>query len=384
MTTPLTTSFSNSNSTGQAGWFKPSLLTVMPVLALSLSACHKAPTPEAQARAAAAKPAPVVVKGATAAVVERVFPRFLRVTGQLGARNDAVVAADSTGRVVAAPVERGSVVKAGDVLAQLDERQPKFSLAEAVASTAMARARLALARNEVERNKPLVEKKAVAEADYQKLLTEQAAREAELASSEARQALAQKTLDDCVIRAPFGGVVAERSVEPGVYVRADSAIARVVDLSTLRLVLNVPETEVGGLLVGQPVEFTTAAYPDKTFTGTLKFLGAAMREASRDLVVEAEVPNPDGHLRPGFFSDARIRLREEKVVAVPADALRIEGSRRKAFVVEKDNTISERLVEVGDTRENFTEIRRGVAAGETVLVKPAAEATDGARHDGTP
>lgn len=382
MTTPLTTSF--SKSTGQAGRFKPSLFTGMIALGLSLSACHKAPSPEEQAKAAAAKPAPVVVKGPTAAVVERVFPRFLRVTGQLGARNDAVVAADSTGRVVAAPVERGSVVKAGDVLAQLDERQPKFSLAEAVASTAMAKARLALASNEVERNKPLVEKKAVAEADYQKLLTEQAAREAELASSEARQALAQKTLDDCVIRAPFGGVVAERSVEPGVYVRADSAIARVVDLSTLRLVLNVPETEVGGLQAGQAVEFTTAAYPDKTFTGTLKFLGAAMREASRDLVVEAEVPNPNGHLRPGFFCDARIRMREEKTTAVPADALRIEGSRRKAFVVEKDNTISERLVEVGDTRENFTEIRRGVTVGETVLVKPAAEATDGARHQGAP
>lgn len=375
----MTTSPMNSfrSHIGQA-CLKPSLLA----LALALSACHKAPTPEEQAKAAAAKPAPVVVKGATAPAEERTFPRFLRVTGQLGARNDAVVAADSTGRVVAAPVERGSVVKAGDVLAQLDDRQPKLSLAEAVASTAMAKARLSLARNEVERNKPLVEKKAVAEADYQKLLTELAAREAELASSEARQAVAQKTLDDCVIRTPFAGVVAERNVEPGEYVRADSAVARVVDLATLRLVLNVPETEVGGLQAGQAVEFTTAAYAEKTFTGTLKFLGAAMREASRDLVVEAEVPNTDGHLRPGFFCDARIQLREEKALAVPVDALRIDGSRRKAFVVEKDNKISERLVEVGDTREGFTEIRRGVSAGEKVLAKPAPEATDGALYEG--
>ena len=221
----------------------------------------------------------------------------------------------------------------------------------------------------------------MADADYQKLLTEVAAREAELAASEARQALAQKTLDDCVIRALFGGVVAERMVEPGEYVKADSPVARVVDLSTLRLVLSVPETEVGALVIGQVVEFTTAAFPAQRFTGKLKFLGATMREASRDLVIEAAVDNAESKLRPGFFCDARILLREEKAVAVPEGALRIEGSRRKVFVITKDNTISERLVETGETREGFTEIGRGVAAGEPLLAKPSAEAADGLRFE---
>jgi len=208
-----------------------------------------------------------------------------------------------------------------------------------------------------------------------------AAHAAELASAEARQAQAQKTLDDSVIRAVFGGTVAERMVEAGEYVQASSAVARVVDLETLRLVLNVPETEVGNLEVGQAVEFTTPAFPGKTFTGTLKFLGATMREASRDLIIEAEVANKEGKLRPGFFCDARIKLREEKAVAVPTEALRIEGSRRKAFVVTKENTISERLVEIGETRDGFTEIRRGVTNGETVLAKPVPEAADGVRYE---
>lgn len=355
---------------------KRTSLILLLAVAYWLVSCQKA-APEAAA-APAPKAAPAPVKGSTAKAAERAFPRFLRVTGQLTGLHDAVVAADSTGRVLTAPVERGSIVKAGDVLATLDDRQAKLVLAEANAAAELAKSRLALAKNEQERNKPLAEKKAVADADYQKLLTEVTAYEAEVAGAVSRQEQAQKTLDDSVIRAVTGGVVAERMVDPGEYVRVDSAVARVVDQSTMRLVLNVPETEVGGLEIGQTVEFTTAAFPGQTFKGKLKFLGAAMREASRDLVIEASVDNADGKLRAGFFCDARILMREEKAVAVPEDALRIEGSRRKVFVVTQDTqTLSERLVEVGETRDGFTEIRRGVAKDETVLVKPPAEAADG-------
>ena len=346
-------------------------------LAVLLAACDKKP----EATPATTQPAKKVVapvKGSTATITERAVPRFLRVTGQLIGRNDAVIAADAMGKVLEAPVERGSVVKAGDALVKLDERQARLALAEAEASLELAKSRLLLAKNEQERNAPLAQKRAIAEADFQKLVTDTTAREAEVAASAARRDMTQKTLTDSVIRAPFAGVVAERMVEPGEYVKADSPVARVVDLATLRLVLNVPETEVGALVVGQTVEFTTAAFPARTFTGTLKFLGAAMREASRDLVVEAAVENTDGSLRPGFFCDARIRLSEEKAAVMPVEALRVEGSRRKVFVIEKNNTLSERLVEVGDTREGFVEIRRGAAKGESVLLQPGPDATDGA------
>lgn len=350
----------------------PSLILL--ALSVGLAACHK--PPQAKAPAIPAKPA-VTIEGATADASEHTFPRYLRVTGQLTGKNDAVIAADATGRVLTAPVERGSVVKAGDVLATLDDRQAKLSLAEADAAVKLANSRLALARNEQERNKPLAEKKAVADADYQKLVTEVSAHEADLAASEARRDLAQKAIDDGTIRAVFSGVVAERMVEPGEYVRQDSPVARVVDTSELRLVLNVPETQVGVLEAGRTVEFYTAAYPGETFKGSLKFLGAAMREAARDLVVEAVVDNSAGKLRPGFFCDARIFLKEASNVSVPDKALRVDGTRRKVFVVTPENTLSERLVEVGETREGFTEIRRGLKSGEKVLLNPSPEAADG-------
>lgn len=343
------------------------------LVAMLATACGKKPAAVAPEKKAAA-----AVKGRTATIAEREVPRFLHATGQLIGRNDAEIAADAVGKVMEAPVERGTEVAAGDVLVKLDDRQAKLGLAEAEAALEMAQARLLLAKNEQERNAPLAKNRAIAEADFQRLRTDTTARDADVAAAAARRDMARKTLTDSVIRAPFAGVVAERMVEPGEYVKADSKVARVVDLATLRLVLNVPETEVGRLAAGQTVEFTTAAFPGRTFKGTLKFLGAAMREASRDLVVEAEVENRDGLLRPGFFCNARIRLSEEKAAVAPAEALRGEGSRRRLFVVAKNNTLSERLVEIGETIEGFVEIRRGAATGETVVLQPGADAVDGA------
>ena len=356
--------------------FASSVLIVISMLALA--ACEKKPDAsalpvEAEVPVRELKP----VRGATVEASGHSFPRFLRVTGQLAAKSDSIVAADSPGKVVEASVERGSVVKAGDVLARLDDRQPRLTLEEATAAVDVAKTRLELATHEQKRNQPLAESKVIADSDYQRLLTEVTARRAEVAANTARRDQAQKMLDDCLIRTPFAGVVAERAVDVGEFVGPGSPVARVVESAELRLVLNVPETEVAGLVVGQKVEFTTAAFTDRQFVGTLKYIGAAMREISRDLVVEAMVDNAKGELRPGFFCDARILLREEKAVSVPLKAVRVDGTKRKVFVIQKDQTLSERLVEVGETRDGRIEIRRGLKAGESLLAAPDMEAADG-------
>lgn len=357
-------------------------LRIFAALLPLMAACER----EKEAPSASAEPvkAAVVISDRTAKAEMHAFPRFLRVTGQLAAKSDSIVAADTAGKVVAVEVERGSVVAKGDVLARLDERQPRLMLAEATAAVKLATSRLTLAQHEQERNEPLAEKKAIADSTYQLLLTEVLAREAEVAASTARRDQAQKMLDDCTIRTPFAGVVAEKAVDPGEYVGPGVPVARVVESSTLRLVLNVPETEVASLAEGQKVEFTTAAFAERHFEGVLKYLGAAMREISRDLVVEALVDNADGTLRPGFFCDARILLSEEKALGVPEKALRLDGSRRKIFVIESGGTLGERLVDVGEARGGFMEIRRGVKVGETVLLEPGPEAADGLKFEPAP
>ena len=343
-------------------------------IGLTLIGCSKPAAKTTAEQAAAKTVAPVTVK--TAVADEKLMPRFLRLTGQITAAEDAAVAADATGKVVETPVERGSIVKAGDVLVQLDNRTAALNLAEAEANVAQSQSKLTLAQSEVTRNEPLSKMKAIADTEFTRIKADRDASVASLAAAEARRDMAKKSLDDAFIRAPFAGTVAERMVTKGEYVRVDSQVARIVDLQSLRLVVNVAEPDVGNVRNGQKIEFSVSSFPGEIFTGTVKFIGAAVREGSRDLQVEAEVLNADGKLKPGFFAEARLVLPEKKAITIPVNALRVDGARRKIWVVEKDQ-LSERLVEVGETQNDQIEIRRGVQKGEAVVLSPGADAADG-------
>lgn len=323
----------------------------------------------------ASTPAPVIGVQ-LAPVVERPIQRHLRVTGQLEGMRDARVAADTTGKVREAAFERGSTVEAGAVLVRVDDRSASLSLQESEAALALANARLQLARGEVARHAPLVGSKAIAEADFRRMEADLAVREADVLAVTARRDLARKALEDAAVRAPFAGIVAERMAEPGEMLRPESVVARLVEVSRLRLVLNIPETAAGEVREGQSVAFTVAALPGAAFQGTVRHVGAAVRRSARDLVVEAVVDNHDGRLRPGYFADARIASAETRGLAVPAAALRTEGTRRSVFVVAAD-TAEERLVEVGDAGDGWVEVRRGLTASDKVVVASDAPLSDG-------
>ena len=144
----------------------------------------------------------------------------------------------------------------------------------------------------------------------------------------------------------------------------------------LRLVVNIAETDVAKIHSEQAVSFTVPAFPDATFEGKVKFLGAALRETARDLAVEAEVINKNGLLKPGMFAEGRLVLSEEPCLTVPSKALRLDGKAHKLFVV-KDGTVDERIVEIGETKGDSVEIRQGVSLGESVVLAPGADAADG-------
>jgi len=313
-----------------------------------------------------------------APVVERSIARHLRVTGQLEGMRDARVAADTAGKVREAAFERGAMVAAGAILVRVDDRSPSLSLQEAEAALALANARLQLARSEVERHAPLVGSKAVAEADFRRMQADLAVREADVLAVTARRDLARKSLEDSVVRAPFAGIVAERLAEPGEMLKPDSVVARIVEVSRLRLVLNVPEASAGEVKEGQAVAFTVAALPGFNFHGIIRHVGAAVRRSARDLVVEAEVDNRDGRLRPGYFADAKITSKESPGLVVPAVALHGDGSRRSVFVVASD-AAEERLVEVGESGDGWVEVRRGLSAKDRVVT-----GSDGPLSDGVP
>ncbi len=340
---------------------------------LVLAGCHR--TPGADTGALTAEGAPVAVK--TVVARQQDVARYLRVTGELRANVDSTVAADAVGKVLEAPVERGATVRAGDVLAKLDTRSAELALREAEAAVKQAQSALDLARAELERNTPLAAMKAVADTDLQRLRAQVKGGEANVAAAEARRDTARKAVDDAVIRAPFDGQIVERLVEPGTYVRPDSPVARLVDIRRLRLVIDVPEPVVPLLRDGQRATFTVAAHPGQTFTATVTRRSPALRQGSRDVLVEADVDNSDQRLLPGMFAEGRLVLPSQPGVVVPVAAVHTKGPLQSLFVVD-DGHVVERLVEPGEPDDGWLEIPSGVKEGEPVVVDPPPDLTDGA------
>jgi membrane fusion protein (multidrug efflux system) len=342
----------------------------------TLAACEVA-TSNAQTKPAPTEPA---VSVTTSAVGTRALPRTLTLTGTLTASRESAVAADVTGKVAETYVERGSRVRAGTPLVRLDRRQAALVEAEAQSQAAAARSQAALASTECARADKLFAEGAInqAEHDRARAQCESALQSAQAAS--AREQLAGKTVGDLIVKAPFDGVVGDRFVNQGEYVRPDSRVATVVQLGELRLELGVPENALAAFTTGTTVRFKVPAYPDETFTGKVRFVGTSVRRATRDLLVEAVVVNKDERLRPGMFAVAELQLGQATLPVVPKTALRSDerAGTDRVFVVA-DGRLIERLVHKGPVEGDVVAIQAGITAGERVVTAPAANLRDGLR-----
>ncbi len=214
-------------------------------------------------------------------------PHVIRLTGTLRGDREADLAANAAGRVLSTSVERGEQIKPGQVLAKLDTRAASLSATEARAQAASTRAQEEQARAECKRYEELKGKGAISDMEYQERVTQCRMLPFNLQAASARAALAAQNVGDGLIRAPFAGVVTERYVEVGQFVRQDTRVVSIVSVDPLRLEIAVPETHVAHVVQGAELTFTVASYPGKTFDGKVKFVSGALRPATRDLVVEA-------------------------------------------------------------------------------------------------
>ena len=358
--------------------------------------------------------APVPVSAVEA--VERPIPRFIRATGTLMAEEQADVAAETAGRVVAAPIERGTPVTQGAELVRLSPTETDAQLKEAEANAAQLEARLGitaggafdvnevpevqnakataeLAQSEFARIKSLLDQRVVSQSEYDQRRTQaEAARQQYeaakngaaqqyqmLQAARARVALARKAFADTVVRAPFNGVVAQRLVAAGDYVTKGMKIAIVVRVNPLRVQLTVPEQAIAAMAPGQPVNFEVDAYPGRQFEGTIKYVSPALQAEQRALTVEALVPNANGVLKPGLFATARIEQPSKTpAVLVPAGAVQTSAGTSRVYVVSGDH-VEERIVTTGDTVGDLVEITKGLKTGERVATQNLARLADGTR-----
>ena len=319
------------------------------------------------------------VKIESVAVAERDVPRFLTLTGTLVANQKADVAADTMGKVQRTYVERGSFVGKGELLAIVDARSAALTQAEASAEARAAKARSEQAKADCERSARLFQEGSISKAEHERQGAQCEASQWSNRAAEARAGQAGRALGDSSVRAPFSGIVMERLVTAGEYVRPDTRVVTLVEIDKLRLELTVPESAVGNITEGQTVSFRLASFGDREFPAKVQYIGPAVRRASRDLVVEAILDNPDHKLRPGMFATAKVALGTASMPVVPLTALREEGSARRVFVVRSDRHLEERVVETGDSLGDVVAIARGVVSGERVVKIAAGDVRDGLR-----
>lgn len=344
-------------------WFA-SLILCLVVLGLAWALYDRLTEQKQRPPDAQAGPAPVEVAPVEIGNIElrRTF------SGTLEARSEFVVAPKVAGRVVHLTVDLADSVRKGQVIAQLDDDEHVQAVAQAEADLAVAQANLAeavsameIARRELERIETLQQRGVASESQYDAAKAEELAKGAAVEVAKAQVRRAEASLEAARIRLGYTKVtaawtegddervVAERYVDEGVTVAANTPLMSIVDLDPILAVMFVTERDYGRLLPDQPVSLRTDAYPDESFLGRVVRVAPVFRRASRQARVELEVDNPDHRLKPGMFVRAQVILdRAEQATIVPVEALVQRGGETAVFVVEDSGqTVRYRVVETG-------------------------------------
>lgn len=196
-------------------------------------------------------------------------------------------------------------------------------------------------------------------------------------ASRTQTSTAQKAISDAIIYAPISGYISERTADLGEFAATNTKVATILRTSVLRLKIDVPEQAIGQVAVGQGISLQTSAYPDRNFAGRVVRISPNINATSRVLIVEAEVENVGGLLKPGQFATARItQSKPAPALMVPATAIKSDGETSKVFVV-KDGIASERIVKTGILENNLIEIKQGVQENEMVATANLNKLSDG-------
>lgn len=384
-------------------------------LVLFVASCSNQREANSRVQAASPKPEPIVVRAAS--VTTRAIDRVIAVTGSLLPDDTISISSEVAGRVESVRVDFGQPVRKADLIARLDQQEFRLQLDRSRAALAQALARVGLtseqadatptstpatrqaqaaledarskfesARNLtasgdisrerfIELEKALASRQAAVEAAHDELRTLLA----NIQALRAETRLAEKRLNDTVIRAPFDGSVAERLVAPGQYIKENTPIVRLVKPYPLRLRVEVPETAAGNVGPGTSLRFSTDAIPGREFSAVVRELNPALDARSRSLTVEARLADNDPRLRPGMFVQVRLTTaRNQAVTMAPRSALYSVAGLNKVFTVS-GNRVKEHKVVPGREQDGWLEIDDATLhVGDTVATSNLAALTDGA------
>jgi RND family efflux transporter MFP subunit len=345
----------------------------------------------------------------TTTALEKPVEQLVVVTGTLAAEQEIVLGMKVAGRISDLPVDLGSAVRKGDVIARLDTTDFQLRVRQSEAALQQARVRLGLPPNgsnedvNLEELAPVRQARAqmdgakarldralqlsdngliaksdldatssaykVTEAQYADSLDEARNRQGVLAQRKSELEIARQQLIDAVLYAPIDGMVRQRSANVGQYVAAGAPVATLVQMSPLRLRTDIPERNAREIRVGMLVRLTIEG-ADGAHQGRVARLSPSFDEVNRTLLVETEVSNTAGALRPGAFARAEIvTSSRDRALMVPAASVVSFAGIDRVFTVH-DGKAAEMRVRTGRRTDAGVEILEGINPGDEVVINP--------------
>ena len=226
---------------------------------------------------------------------------------------------------------------------QLDEARTKYNVAKATYDLALNNLRQRTWENDI------------------------ALAEAQVRQAKATLDLTQVQLANLIILSPMNGGVTKRFVDPGTMAKDTTPILTLMDLSQVKMVVNVIEREFVHLQKGQAVKVTVTAFPNRTFQGRISVITPALELQSRTAEIQISIPNPGYILNPGMFGRAEILLRSNPgALIIPIQALVNEGDRDLVYIF-KDGNAHRRVIRKGLVQDTQVEVLQGLNVGERVI-----------------
>lgn len=288
----------------------------------------------------------------------------MNAVGTLLADASAELRTEVPGQILGIHFEEGQRVQKGAKLFSIEATVLEADVNEARANAERSQAAYARARQ-------LYARKLISASDYDAARANNNVDTARLLSSQAR-------LVKTVIRAPFSGFTGLRRINVGDYATVGQALIDLVQLDPLRVDFSVPETTLAKLKVGQAIAISVAAYPERTFEGTVIAIAPRADVAGHSIQVRASLPNPELLLRPGLFAKVEIALDSRPdAIVVPEQAIWPVGQDKTVFVVV-DGKAVQTVVQLGERRPGLVEVTAGIDVGDEIVTAGQMKLYDGA------
>src|SRR5215831_3114253 len=326
----------------------------------------------------------------------------LKLPGTMQPITEAPILARADGYLKRRIVDIGDRVRAGQVLAEIDApeldqqiRQAEATVEQAQANLEQGKANRDLAQITADRWKALFARGVVPRQDsdqYQAQFAAQnanvqalekavSAQRSNVTAAKANLARLQEVQGYRIVKAPFDGVITVRNVDAGALVSSGNTLLyRIAQTETLRTYVNVPQTNANSVHVGQPAVLTVSNFPGRSFRGTVTRTAKALDPATRTILVEVDIPNGDGSLFPGTYSEVDLSAsRSNPPLVLPANAIIFRNDGAQVAIVQPDGTIHLQKVVVGRDYGDRVEILQDLAEGTTIIAAPGDAAREGAK-----